>query len=217
MTALTLFTLLLLGADDKAKEQPWELAAEDEGIKVYSRTREGQNVAEMKARGLMDATPHEVWASIRDYPNYTKTMPYTEDAKVISNEGDGKVIHFWSVVNAPLVDRRDYDIKITDESEWKEGKGFLKVSWTAWKDEATAVAKSEKYIRTPINDGYWMLEPLENGTKTFATYYVFTDPGGSIPKFIVNKANNTAVPNVFRAIKKVVADNRKKAPAPEKK
>ncbi len=210
MNLLLALPLLVLSAD---KEPAWSLAAEDEGIKIYSRQKEGESVAQMKAMGVIDATPHEVWKAIRDYPNYPKTMPYTEDSKVLAREEGDKTIWFYSVVNAPLVDRRDYVIKIVDESDWKDGAGFLKVTWTGWNETGTDKAVPEKkgYVRVKINDGYWLLEPRESGKKTFATYYVYTDPGGSLPKWIANKANGTAVPNVFAAIRKVVADDRAKA------
>ena len=61
-------------------------------------------------------------------------------------------------------------------------------------------------VRT--NNGYWLLEPREDGKKTFATYYVYTVPGGAIPVFIINQANGMAVPKVFDAIKKTVIDRR---------
>lgn len=218
MTALLALPLILLTA---GKEPPWELAAEEEGIKIYSRQKEGEPVAQMKAMGIVDATPHEIWKAIRDYPNYPKTMPYTDEAKVIAREDGDKVIWFYSVINAPLVDRRDYVIKLVDESDWKDGAGFLKVSWSGW-NEKDSKGKPERdgYVRVKINDGYWLLEPKDGGKKTFATYYVYTDPGGALPKFIANKANGTAVPNVFAAIRKVVAEDRKNgraAPTPPKK
>ncbi len=204
MTSLTLLALSLLAAD----EPRWTLAAEDDGIKIYSRAREGEDVKEMKAMGLIDATPQEVWKAIRDYPNYTKTMPYTKEAKVMGNEGEGKTIWLYSLLDLPLVDQRDYVIKIVDESDWKEGKGFLKVSWTNWPGPDKQVPEKKDVVRVKVNDGFWLLEPRDEGKKTFATYFVHTDPGGSIPKWIANKANSTAVPNVFTAIKKVVADDR---------
>ena len=64
-------------------------------------------------------------------------------------------------------------------------------------------------MRVKLNNGYWHLEPRENGTKTWATYYVLTDPGGSIPKWIANRANNTAVPDVFAAVRKVITQTKK--------
>jgi len=195
--------LLLLLADPEG----WELSTKDEGISIYSREKKGSSVREMKAVGIIDGAPKDVWDAIRDYPHYVQTMPYTDEAKVLSTEGDGKVIYFYSLINPPLVDRRDYVIKISDDSDWKDGAGFLKVSWTISNNPDQPERKD--VVRVKINDGYWILEPRENGTKTYATYYLYTDPGGSVPKWIVNKGNNTAVPNVFRSIRKVLAGKKK--------
>lgn len=207
MTTLVLIPLMLLAAD----EPRWKLDAEEEGIKIYGRAKEGSEVREMKAIGLIDASPHEIWKAIRDYDNYTKTMPYTVEAKVLARGEGDKDILFYSRLDTPLVSSRDYIIKIKDESDWKEGKGFLKVTWTAAPTDADSqVPVKTDIVRVRINDGYWLLEPREDGKKTFATYYVYTSPGGSIPNWIANKANGIAVPKVFEAIKKVVKDSREK-------
>ena len=198
-------------------EAKWEQVAKSDGITIYSREKEGTDIREMKAIGLVDATPHEVWKAIRDYPNYTKTMPYTKEAKILASEQDGKVIWFYSKLDLPFVSNRDYCIKVLDESDWKDGKGFLKVSWSGWNEKGDRfVDEKEGVVRVKVNDGYWILEPREEGQKTFATYYIYTDPGGSVPRWIANKANGTAVPNVFSAIRKVVADDRAAAAAAKK-
>jgi len=203
MSILHAVALLVLLVDDSDKG--WKEAAKEDGITVYSRARPDTTVAEMKAIGIMDAAPIEIWKSLRDYDAYPKTMPYTDEAKVVSTEGGGKVIILYSVVNAPVVDRRDYCIRILDESD---GKGMMMESWKA--SDACGPDK-EGLVRVKVNDGYWKLEPRDNGTRTFATYYVFTDPGGAIPKWLANKANSTAVPNVFAAIRKVIAGKRAEA------
>lgn len=206
MTILPAVAIMVLAADPGGTG--WEQAAKDDGVTIYSREKKDSSVREMKAVGVIDAPPMDVWKAIRDYPNYKKTMPYTEESKVLATEGDNaergaKVTYFYSVVNAPMVDRRDYVIRLVDESNWQDGKGFLKVTWTTAERKDAPV--KEDYVRVKINDGMWLLEPREDGKKTFATYYVYTDPGGSIPNFIANKANSTAVPNVFKAIKDTVS------------
>lgn len=210
----------VLAADPAAKQTPWEEAAKDNGITIYARDFPGSEVREMKAIGTIDAKPQEVWKAIRDYDHYTTTMPYTVEAKVLGKEDGDKVIYFYSRLNLPLVDNRDYTIKIVDESNWNDGSGYLKVTWTCFdppKGSPMAVAAKEGVVRLGLNDGFWKLEPRDNGNKTWATYYVHTDPGGSVPKWIANKANSTAVPDVFTAIRKVVADDRAKAAGGEKK
>ena len=195
LPALSLL-VLLTGAGEPA----WQQVARDDGISVLARTPEGGSVSEVKATTLVDAPPHDVWRVIRDYTNYTKTMPYTQESRVLASEQDGKVTVFYCLVNAPLVDKRDFIIRIQDESDWKEGKGFLKTAWTAATEGVPP--EREGVVRVKLNTGYWLLEPREEGKKTFVTYYLYTDPGGSLPKWIADKANKTSVPDVLRAVRK---------------
>ncbi|MFL5356644.1 START domain-containing protein [Archangium sp.] len=193
-------TLSLLVLLTGAAEPAWQQVTRDDGIIVQARTPEGGSVSEVKATALVDAPPQDVWRVIRDYNNYTKTMPYTEESRVLASEQDGKVIVFHCLVNAPLVDKRDFIIRIVDDSDWKEGKGFLKTSWTVTTQGAPP--EKEGVVRVKLNNGYWLLEPREEGKKTFVTYYLYTDPGGSLPKWIADRANKTSVPDVLRAVRK---------------
>jgi START domain len=205
MIGLALIPFMILTADAPR----WELVADPEGVKVYRRDHEGSDVKEMKAMGLMDASPKEVWDVVRDLENYPTQMPYTAEAKVLSRTDGDKDILFYSRLNTPLVSERDYIIALKDESV--EAKGTYKVSWSVAPPEKDSLMPEKKdVVRVRLNDGYWLLEPREGGKKTFATYYLYTAPGGSIPTFIINKANGMAVPKVFEAIKKTVLEKRKK-------
>lgn len=204
MLTISAVTLLLLGAD----EPRWELAAEPPGIRVYGRSKPGAEVREMKAMGLVDATPHEFWDVINDLENYKSTMPYVSESVVLKREDNSTL--FYTRLNAPLVDPRDYIIKLVDDSKWDEGKGFLKVGWTVVNDRDELMPLKKEVVRVRINEGYWLLEPRDGGKKTFVTYYIYTSPGGSVPTFIANQGNSIAVPKVFEAIKKSVEARRAK-------
>lgn len=201
---LALLPLVLVTA-----EPAWELSTETDGVKVFKRDREGSAVKEMKAVGLIDAPPQAVWAAVRDLENYPTQMPYTAEAKVLARTEGDKLITFYSRIKTPLVDERDYIILLKDESDWQDGKGFYKVSWTVAPKESDSLMPEKKgVVRVRVNDGFWLIEPREDGKKTNATYYVFTNPGGAIPTFIANQGNNIAVPKVFAAIRKTVKDKK---------
>lgn len=203
MMIIALAPLLFLTA-----EPAWEKAAETDGVTVFKRDRAGSEVKEMKATGLIDGTPQEVWDVVRDLENYPTQMPYTAEAKVLSRTPGDKEVVFYSRIKTPLVDQRDYIIVLKDESD---GAGTFKVSWTVAPKESDALVPEKKnVVRVRVNDGFWLLEPREDGKKTFGTYYVFTNPGGSIPTFIANQGNNMAVPKVFDAIRKTVKSKREK-------
>lgn len=179
-----------------ASEPAWEHLTRTDGVNVYGRAREGSALKEMKGLGVIDAPPDKVWKVIRDYEHMTTQMPYTEEAKVLERQADDKEILFYSVTHLPLVSRRDYVIRLTDESK----DGTFKVTWVETK-HAKAPAR-EGFVRTPVNRGMWLLEPREGGKKTFVTYVLVLDPGGSVPDWLANRANALAVPTLFAAVRK---------------
>jgi hypothetical protein len=132
-------------------------------------------------------------------------MPFIQVSRVLQSEQGGKVTYVYSVVRAPMIDARDYVIRVLDESDWKDGRGYLKVSWKIANERAP---KSEgNMVRVEVNDGFWLLEPSDNGERTRAVYYLYTDPGGAIPKWIVNRANATAIPDVWEAVRRAAKES----------
>jgi len=209
MLALIAAASLLAAARGAEAEEPkWELKAENKGVKVHVRPRAGSDIRELKSIGEIDSPPPAVFRVLTDFARYKETMPYTDESTILSTEeADGKIKAwlFYSVVNAPLVSKRDYTIRVADESDWKDGKGFMKTHW-ALSDKGPIPKKG--IVRTPTNDGSWLLEPIDDGKKTRATYLLFTDPGGSLPIWIANKANSGAIPDIFVALRKLAKEPR---------
>ncbi|MFN7133852.1 MAG: START domain-containing protein, partial [Myxococcales bacterium] len=202
LSRLTLSCALLLTVPAVAlaeEEGKWEQKAESDGVVVYTRERKGTDVKEVKAVGVIDAPPQQVFRVLADYERYKEIMPYTDESKVVATEQEGKVVHFYSLINAPFVSKRDYTLRIVDQSDWKDGAGYLKSYWTS---SDKGPPPKDGVVRVQKNEGSWHLEPLDGGKKTRANYWVFTDPGGSLPTFIVNKANSSAIPDVYKALRK---------------
>jgi hypothetical protein len=183
----------------------WAIAVQNERLTVYARERKGSGVQEMRAEGVMDAPPEKVWRVLRDYDRYPKTMPYIQAARILHREDGDKVMYLYSVVSAPMVNARDYVIRVVDESDWRDGRGYLKVSWKIANERAPKAPGN--IVRVEVNDGFWLLEPSENGKSTRAVYYLYTDPGGAIPRWIVNRANATAIPDVWEAVRRAAKAN----------
>jgi hypothetical protein len=178
----------------------WEVAAHNEHVTVYARERPDTGFQEMQAEGVIDAPPAEVWRALRDYDRHPQTMPYVEVARVLRREDGDKVMYVYNVVNPPMVSRRDYVLRIVDESAWKDGQGFLKLSWRT--ANARAPQRTKNAVRVEVNDGFWLLQPAQGGTSTRAVYYIHTDPGGGVPKWIVNRVNGTAIPDIWEAVRR---------------
>ena len=185
-----------------AAQAKWEVKAESKGVVVHARAKAGSDIKELKTVGEIDSPPAAVFRVLTDFEAYKEAMPYTEESQVLDTEevGGKKAWYFYSLINAPLASRRDYTIRVADQSDWRDGKGFMK---TYWEVSAKGPEPKEGVVRVKVNTGSWLLEPIKNGTQTRATYYLFTDPGGSLPTWIANKANSSAIPDIFVALRKL--------------
>ncbi|MDR0966732.1 MAG: hypothetical protein LBM75_09600 [Myxococcales bacterium] len=196
-----------------SKEEGWEEKANTNGVLVYARDKQGSTIKALRAVGTIDAPPHVVMRILADYERYTETMPYTEKSQVLARESDGAVI-FYTVIDPPIVSRRDYALRITDESDWRGGRGYLRTRWTL---SDKGPPPQDGHVRVPLNDGSWTLQPRHGGTKTYAIYDLFTDPGGSLTTFIINKANRSTIPDLFEVLRKHSKDPRYKEASSEEK
>jgi len=167
------------------------------GFGVYTREKPGSELREVRAVGEVDATPEKVFELVSDYEHQVGNMPYVEDAKVFSRTAE--LVRFWARADFPLVSKRDWVLQ--SKLERNLPGGIFRVSWEP-ADVREAPAPQAGIVRLKVNTGNWTLEPLDQGQRTRATYYLFTDPGGSVPAFIANKANTTALPELFARVRK---------------
>jgi len=176
------------------------------GLAVYTREKPGAEVKEVKAVGQVNAAPEKVFFVVTDYEHQVGNMPYVQDQAVFSRT-DSEVV-LWAIGDFPFVSRRDWIVK--SKLEKNLPGGVWRASW-----EPTEVPNvpppEDGVVRLKINTGSWTMVPIDGGKRTLATYQLLTDPGGSIPKFIANKANTTALPELFARVRK-----RSEAPTPAK-
>jgi hypothetical protein len=212
---LVIVSALLASSSSSAAEGQWEESAtadiDGQRLVISSRSKPGSEVKEVRGIGVFDAPAWVVKNVIDDVGRYKEFMPYTVESVIISTN-PGSVVSYQRL-DTPVVDDRDYTIKIFDESrEDVDGRVIWKVRWT----EANALGPPVKagVARVGVNEGYWILEEKDGGARTKATYYVYTNPGGSIPTFLVNMANSQAVPELFRAVNKASKDARYRATKP---
>jgi hypothetical protein len=194
---------LVAGTSSFAGDDGWVEAAKNGTIVVYNREKPGSEVKEVRGIGTVKGEPWMLKNVIDDVGNYKDFMPYTKDSKFLKKEGTAVIT--YQRLDAPLISNRDYTLRIEDLSrKLDDGRIVYK---NAWKPASKlGPAPIDGVVRVEVNEGYWQLEEApadKDGTKrTKITYYVFTNPGGSVPSWIVNAANNTAIPDLFAGVEK---------------
>jgi len=184
----------------------WERATKtSEGITVDVNKVDGQAIVTVRGMWVMKQKPERIWKAINDLERYTEFMPYLEKAKVLKRAGASTWQYY--VLDTPVISDRDYTLKLTTDAN--PGKaGRWRVSWKA--DNGAGPRPTPGKVRVEVAEGSWLLESVRGGKATRVTYTVRSDPGGSIPSWIANRANRTAVPDVMRAVLKQSKNSRYK-------
>lgn len=187
---------IIAGAADKSED--WTVVSTTDGVTTSTRPRKGSSILECRGVGLMDVEPIVIKRVIDDTAEYPKFMPYVAETKTLSDDGTTRV--GYQRLSPPFVGDRDYTVSVKCESRPCPTGGTIYCNrWKAANDLGPAAKKG--VTRVYITEGSWLLEPAPGG-RTKATYTIYSDSGGGIPTMILNKANKTAIPKLFEAVRK---------------
>lgn len=175
----------------------WTLAVEKQGVKVWTRQAHGAEVREVRAESTFDLPAPRILAMLADVGSYSRRMPLTDESRLLRR--DGTSAWFYMVIDPPWLSHRDFCIRTW---QWRREDGALVSEWAA--DEAGCPAPRPGLVRIQRNEGRWTLTALDEGT-TVVAYEAFTDPGGSVPKWMVNMGTPGSLVNVFTALRKAAA------------
>ena len=197
---LLVLAVVLLSDRDAA----WALAPSPapSEVKVETRAIPDRDVKQVRARGIIPAPPHVVRAVIADLERYPAFMPYVKDSRILSRDPTGDVLNYQRLsFGIMLVQDRHYVIRIAERSsrssDGRTGRAFV---WRLEPGLPPGVA-ADAAVRVSVNNGYWDLQPVKDSEgATDVRYCVFTDPAGSLPKWVVGLANDQAVPQLFAAV-----------------
>ncbi|MGL1887434.1 MAG: START domain-containing protein [Reichenbachiella sp.] len=158
--------------------QDWELEADKENIKVYTRKLEVYPVKEFKAEVVFPISYEKLKLAVEDFENYKHWYDHCEDARLLKRNEDGSSVSVIEVEMPFPFKNRDMVSRLTKEESADE----IVISF---KQVTGILEPREKYVRMPVAIGKWKLTRLENN-KTAVIHQFVGDPAGNIPTSIVN-------------------------------
>jgi ribosome-associated toxin RatA of RatAB toxin-antitoxin module len=174
----------------------WEFIGETEGVRTYNREAPSSSIREVLAKAIIDHPVDRVFAVISDYERYADFMPYVKRSETLHQETGVRWVFQHLVFPFPISDRH-YTIKISNQAS-RPKDGFYCIEWTL--DLGEKVKRGAPGITPAFNDGFWILQPVDQGKKTDVSYFLHTDPSGWLPAWIINMANREALPAVIQAV-----------------
>lgn len=181
---LLIAALSLLGAHP-ARAQSWEEISSEEGITVWQREVAGTSLVEFRGRGLVKASIQRIAAVLRDQEKKTEWMANCVGNGAIQYHSTNRII-VYNRTGSPAFFISDRDVVLDTNVEFLPEEKTLHISFK--NTQHPKKPPVDGVVRMPKLKGFWRLV-YKGPDSTEVTYQVQADPGGALPKWLVNWAS----------------------------
>lgn len=172
---------VLIGYFIFGKANSWNLVRTDDGISVYTRSAENSAIKEIQITARTKATLNQTISLLSDVPLYSKWV-YKCDTSILLHKISEKEYYYYITLDFPfLFTDRELTVFSTQEIDENGIYRSESVGTTKYAPQST------NYVRIPHFKSQWIISPQKDG-QLLIQYFGFSDPGGDIPKWIVNLA-----------------------------
>lgn len=177
----------------------WNFKMDKNGVKVYTKLDDGSSIKYFKGITQVNASASEVVAMIRNYERYPEWVDAVSSARVIKRESDTTYyIHLKVKLPFPVSDRDIVQrIEINQLSDTTYYIGIHTV--------AGYIPEEQGFIRMTLSDGHWNITQIKDH-ETEVELVSINDPGGSIPKWIVNMMVTDSPYKALRNMRSIFAN-----------
>ena len=168
-------SLALFGSAVQA--QDWNLVKDEEGIKVYLSAVPGSAYKAYRGETVIRADIARIRELQEDVQGSCAWIHQCKEQELFRQEGNKSWTHTRFSTPWPVTPR-DSLIEVTTEDD---GNGLVR----HLKGVPQLLPEDKGYVRVTSVEGYWRLEPLEDG-RVKVTYQLHSEPGGSVPSWLAN-------------------------------
>ncbi|MFI3275231.1 START domain-containing protein [Vibrio sp.] len=159
----------------------WKLVRDKKGIEVYNRKIEGNDFKEFRAEADIQANLTSIIALFTDTSVGTQWVENIDKMEEIEHFSEAHTVtKTYTKAPWPVSDR-----EAIVENFIEQDPDTLTVMITQHGRPNYHPNDDKRIVRVAHLESRWILTPLDNNT-THISYQVLSDPGGSIPSWLIN-------------------------------
>ncbi len=197
-----LFTTLLLTIAYVLPAQEWKLIKNKDNIIVHTRKMPGQSIKDLKINTTFNTTMRELVAALEDFSTDQSWVKNTIFSRKIE-ERSASYFYFHTATDLPFP-AKDRDAAMLYTRVQDPDTKVVRIDYTGAADKVPVDAD---YVRVPSLTAYYILTPVSDG-QIDVEYYLRTDPGGSIPNWVINMAISVGPTDTMKALRQVLSSGR---------
>ncbi|MEZ9699929.1 START domain-containing protein [Vibrio sp. 10N.261.46.E12] len=173
----------------------WKLVRDKKGIEVYNRKIEGNDFKEFRAESDTNASLSSIVALFIDTSVGTQWVENIDDMEEIKHFSEAHTItKTYTKAPWPVADRE----AIVENAITQDPKTMI-VTIAQHGRPDYLPNDNKKVIRVAKLEARWILTPIDDNT-THISYRVLSDPGGSIPSWLINMVAVSQPYNTLRGL-----------------
>ena len=178
---LLVSTFLMIGFSSIA--QSWDLEKHFDDIKIFTRSVADSDLKELKIEFSLDLNLAPIVSLLNNSDVFNDWVYNSKVFEPLTELGPGNGF-YYGIVDFPWpLEDRDYVIHTCTKQD-PVSKVVTIESMDA--EHKTRICNTE-YVRIPNHHNRWTLTPVSSN-KTDLVYWLKSDPGGAIPKWLINLA-----------------------------
>lgn len=167
-------------------ENTWQLAKQEEGIQVYVRDNPNSSLKVFRGVVTLSATKLSSLVAVLDDVNIMPQLLHNCKSAEILKKDDKLSTTLYIVSKMPWpVKNRDSVVHSVMTQDKNTKKVLIRM-----RSNPKAVPLKKGMVRVQAMSGYWEFMPViaggVNSKKVKVTYELSIDPGGNLPKWLVN-------------------------------
>ncbi|MBL8993182.1 MAG: hypothetical protein JNM63_07565 [Spirochaetia bacterium] len=187
----------------------WEKVFEKSNIVVNRKSVPGSPLVIFQGKGRLQATANEIIAVMYDTDSWPEWVHNNLGTHIISNLSKTEKM-FYSATKSPsaLIADREYVARAWLEEDKAAHSITVKVKNLGMSDLdalGTNIPHFPKRVRMPRVEIDWTLNPIRGSSETDLVITISADPGGLIPKWIVNSVSKNIPFNSLLSLRKRLA------------
>jgi hypothetical protein len=198
--SLSLFMLSTAFAQEK-----WELRRNENGIAIYSRQSTDGKLVELRLLCQLDATPEQLIRQLMDINSYSNWVYSNKKSGIIKKVNDHDIIYFTEAHLPWPIQDRDLVVELNIEPAANPNATQIILV----KSIDGILPPKKHFIRVPYSLVTWRITPVP-GNKINVDYTFSLDPGGSIPKWLVNLTLTTGPYKSFMKLRELLKEEKGK-------
>ena len=174
------FLLLISNHVIAQTSEGWTLKSSNDGINIFTRDIEGSKLKALKVECELEASLSQLVAVLLDVKESEKWLYHTSSIYIVKQVSQSE-FYYYSKVELPWpLSDRDFiaHLKVSQNASTK----VVTIDAPCVQD---MVPIDPKTVRVSNSNGKWSISPAGNNMVK-VVYTLHTDPGGSIPAWLIN-------------------------------